>query len=274
MVKHLAQNIFQYKRNIIVNVICRMGTRILQRLIVSTFINNVTPRRQLRLCEKIVCAHNLNTTYVRNYAKSKDKGKEKKGKGTKVEINMAVLSELIPVDKMKDRCSAAIENMKADFAKHLSIRSTTGSIDTIPVKFEGKEYELQELAQIVRKNPKTIVINFSSFPQVIPEALKAISSSGLNLNPQQDGTTLFVPVPKVTKEHREALAKNAKVLYIKCRDALKDIQNENIKKMKKQTGVSEDLIFNGTKQINALCEKYLLEARSIYDAKCVELVGK
>ena len=64
------------------------------------------------------------------------------------------------------------------------------------MSLEGKEYELQELAQIVRKNPKTIVINMSIFPQAIPAALQAIQKSGLNLNPQQDGTTLFIPIPK------------------------------------------------------------------------------
>ncbi|KAI5638204.1 ribosome recycling factor domain-containing protein [Phthorimaea operculella] len=186
-----------------------------------------------------------------------------------------MISELVPVEKLKDRCQAAIEKMKEDFAKNLSLRSTTGSLESLPVKFEGKDYELQELAQIVRKNPKTMVINFASFPQAIPDVLKAIANSGLNLNPQQDGTTLFVPVPKVTKEHREQLAKNAKALYIKCRDTImKDVQTDFVKKAKKQTGVSEDLVFNVTKQIQALCESYHEEAKKIYEAKHNELVGK
>lgn len=72
----------------------------------------------------------------------------------------------------------------------------TGSIETLPVSLDGKEYELQELAQIVRKNPKMIVINMTSFPQAIPAALQSIAKSGMNVNPQQDGTTLFVPIPK------------------------------------------------------------------------------
>jgi ribosome recycling factor len=71
-----------------------------------------------------------------------------------------------------------------------------GSVETLPVSLDGKEYELQELAQIIRKNPKTIVINMASFPQAIPSALQSISKSGMNLNPQQDGTTLFIPIPK------------------------------------------------------------------------------
>lgn len=61
---------------------------------------------------------------------------------------------------------------------------------------DGTDHTLQELAQIVRKNPKTVVINMAVFPQAIPAALKAIANSGLNLNPQQEGTTLYVPVPK------------------------------------------------------------------------------
>jgi ribosome recycling factor len=72
----------------------------------------------------------------------------------------------------------------------------TGSIETLPVSLEGKEYELQELAQIVRKNPKTIIINMSAFPQAMPAALQSLQKSGMNLNPQQDGTTLFIPIPK------------------------------------------------------------------------------
>lgn len=249
-----------------------MATRILNRLL-PVFTNSIKhfPPKIIR-SERIVCA-NTNFVTIRNYAKNKDRGKDKKGKG-KVEINPSMISELVSVEKLKERCNAAIEKMKDDFAKNLSLRSTTGSIESLPVKFEGKQYELQELAQLVRKNPKTIVINFSSFPQAIPDALKAIQNSGLNLNPQQDGTTLFVPVPKVTKEHREALAKNAKALYIKCRDALKDVQNDNLKKVKKQEGVSEDIIFNVTKQISAMCEDYQVEAKNVFEAKHTELVGK
>lgn len=252
-----------------------MNARILHRLILPVFTNPFkTHSNYIRVSERITSATSSNYISIRNYAKSKDKGKDKKSKGGKVEINPAMMSELLPVEKLKERCNAAIEKMKEDFAKNLSLRSTTGSIESLSVKFEGKDYELQELAQIVRKNPKTIVINFSSFPQAIPDALKAINSSGLNINPQQDGTTLYVPVPKVTKEHREALAKNAKALYIHCRDSVKDVQNDYSKKLKKQTGVSEDLIFNVTKQMNAMCEQYLNEAKNIYEAKHVELVGK
>lgn len=76
------------------------------------------------------------------------------------------------------------------------MRSTTGAIESMPINLDGKEYTLQELAQIARKNPTTVILNLSTFPQAIPNVLQALSKSGMNLNPQQDGTTLFIPIPK------------------------------------------------------------------------------
>ncbi|XP_026481924.1 ribosome-recycling factor, mitochondrial-like [Ctenocephalides felis] len=211
---------------------------------------------------------------ARHYAKGKDIKKDKSKKKQKVAINEEQLSEVLDVDNLKKQMTKCVDHLKDEFVKNLSLRSTTGAIDALPVKFEGKEYELQELAQIVRKNPKTVVVNMNSFPQVIPEVLKALSKSGMNLNPQQDGTTLFIPVPKVTKEHRELLSKNAKTLFIKCRDSIKDNQNNAIKKVKKQTGLSEDLVHDVQLQITSIADSYLEEAQKLLDSKQQELIGE
>ncbi|KAJ9596898.1 hypothetical protein L9F63_012079, partial [Diploptera punctata] len=189
---------------------------------------------------------------IRGYAKGKDRGRDKKkmDKGKKkVEISDEKLAEVIKVENMRTQMQKAVDRMKEEYIKNLSLRSTTGSIETVQVSLDGKEYELQELAQIVRKNPKTIVVNMSVFPQAIPAALQAIQKSGLNLNPQQDGTTLFIPVPKVTKEHRETLAKNAKALFIKCRDSVRDVQNKFVKTVKNNGNISEDLSHQVQEQV-------------------------
>jgi ribosome recycling factor len=55
---------------------------------------------------------------------------------------------------------------------------------------------LQELAQVGRKNPQLAVLNLVSLPDAIQPVLLAIRESGMNLNPQQEGTTIYVPLPK------------------------------------------------------------------------------
>ncbi|XP_063215513.1 ribosome-recycling factor, mitochondrial [Bacillus rossius redtenbacheri] len=210
---------------------------------------------------------------TRSYAKGKDRGKADKVK-KKVVINFNQLAEVVEVDAVKKDLQRVVDVMKIEYVKNLSLRSTTGSLESLPVEFEGKEHTLQELAQIVRKNPKTIVVNMAIFPQAIPAVLQAIQKSGLNLNPQQDKTTLYIPVPKVTREHRENLAKNAKTLFIKCRDSIKDVQNKYVKAVKNNKTISEDLSYSCQEQIIALADQYIQAAEKILEEKQAELIGK
>jgi len=55
---------------------------------------------------------------------------------------------------------------------------------------------LQELAQVGRKNPQLAVLNLASLPDACVPVVKAIQECGMNLNPQQEGTTIYVPLPK------------------------------------------------------------------------------
>lgn len=222
---------------------------------------------------KTLLPASTNLISVRNYAKGKDKKKEK-GKGsTKVQINENQLREIINLDNLNTQMDKTLETMKDEFVKNLSLRSTTGSIETLKITIDGKDHELQEIAQIVRKNPKTIVINMISFPQVIPTVLIALEKSGMNLNPQQDGTTIFIPVPKVTKEHRENLSKNAKILFLKCKDGIKDVQNTQIKKLKKMTEISTDENHSVQLQVTAIADTYIIQAEKLLEAKQTELLG-
>lgn len=218
-----------------------------------------------------------NTGAVRYYAKQKDKLKEKaRDKGVKfarMELSNERLNEIFNVDNFTGQLQKAIDTMQSEFIKNLSVRSTTGAIEQLKIVVDGQDHELQQLAQIVRKNPKTIVLNMISFPQAIPMVLQALQKSGMNLNPQQDGTTIFIPVPKVTKEHREMLSKSAKSLFIKCRDGIRDAQNNVIRKLKKQTDMSQDENRSIQVHVTAMADKYVQQATQLMETKQKELLG-
>lgn len=214
----------------------------------------------------------ISIEFVRNYAKGKNIKKDNKNP-TKVFVNEEQLASVVNLDNLKSQMDKCMVTMRDEFAKNLSLRSTTGAIETLKVSADGKEHELQELGQIIRKNPKTIVINLIGFPQLIPNVLQALSKSGMNLSPQQDGTTVFIPVPKVTKEHREMLAKNAKALFIKCRDGVKEVQNEFIKKMKRKSDISADLSHQIQGQITAIANTFIADAEKLLQVKQNELLA-
>lgn len=212
---------------------------------------------------------------IRHYAKGKQKEKAR-NKGVKFatyKLPDDQLNEIINVDSYRKRMQKAIETLQSDYIKHLSLRSTTGSIENVKVKVDGEEHELQDIAQIIRKNPKTIVVDMIAFPQWIPAALQALQKSGLNVNPQQENTTIYIPIPKVTKEHRANLAKNAKALFIKCRDQIKDAQNEVIKKVKNNTTISEDDNHAAQGQLTEMANEYVSQAEKVFETKQCELLN-
>nr|CAG4646580.1 EOG090X0DUK [Macrothrix elegans] len=197
---------------------------------------------------------------------------EKKGP---VPINENEIAELVNVNKLKDELQKSLEQLKSDFVKNLTLRTNANSIETLPVEFEGETYTLQEIVQIGRKGPQLLVVNVSSFPQALKNVLKAINDSGMGLNPQQDGTTIYIPIPKVTKEYRENLAKNAKILFQKFKDHTRDIQNRYVREIKKkEKEFSSDLVFSVQQQIHTMAEQVVSEGEKVLVAKQNELLGK
>lgn len=212
---------------------------------------------------------------VRSYSKGKQKEKSR-NKGVRFvtyKLPEERLNEIISVDSYRQKLQKPIDALQSDYIKHLSLRSTTGSIENVKVKFDGEDHELQDIAQIIRKNPKTIVIDMIAFPQMIQAALQSLQKCGLNINPQQEGTTIYIPVPKVTKEHRTNLAKNAKALFIKCRDQIKEAQNEFVRKVKNNTTISEDDNHAVQGQLTEMANEYVSQAQKIFETKQNELLN-
>merc|ERR1712071_64112 len=212
---------------------------------------------------------------VRFYSKAKDRSKGDKKKKIAVLINRDEIQELVDFAKFESELENALDQLKADYVKNLSLRSNLGSIENLPVVFEGDTFSLQELAQITKKGPQLLVVNVSSFPTAVSGVVKAINESGMGLNPQQDGAKVFIQIPKVTKEHREQLAKNAKVMFQKFKDRTRDVQNKYVREVKKkEKDVSADTAYAVQQHILSCNEKINNEGENIMLAKQKELLQK
>lgn len=124
--------------------------------------------------------------------KSKDRPSNKK---QVVHVNLNEISDIVKVDRMMSQFDGAIEKYKDEMIKNLAVRTRVGAIEELTITFEDEEHNLEELVEINRKS-NMVVLDASAFPQIIPSILEAISKSQLNLNPQQDGTTIYIPLPK------------------------------------------------------------------------------
>lgn len=184
--------------------------------------------------------------------------------------------KIIDVNEFKEITEAVIAGLKEAYITTLNIRAGIG-LEELQVTYDGDVYPLKELATIAKKGNNLVVLNMTDLPDAIKPVLQAIHSSGMNVNPQQEGTIIYLQLPKVTREHRELLAKSAKTLFQKAKEELTKVQNtytKQAKDKKGQQGISDDLVFNATENIQFRVKGLIAECESLLESKTKELLGE
>uniref|UniRef100_A0A8C3X2C2 Ribosome-recycling factor, mitochondrial n=1 Tax=Catagonus wagneri TaxID=51154 RepID=A0A8C3X2C2_9CETA len=157
---------------------------------------------------------------------------------------------------------------------HFATKKAKGSLDQITVVTADGKLALNQIGQISMKSPQLILVNMASFPECTAAAIKAIRESGMNLNPEVEGTLIRVPIPKVTREHREMLVKLAKQNTNKAKDSLRKVRTNAMNKLKKSKDkASEDTLRLIEKQISQMADDTVAELDRHLAVKTEELLG-
>ena len=136
---------------------------------------------------------------------------------------------------------------------------------------------MNEIASLSKKDPKKVIIDASVFPQAATNIMTAIRDSGMNLNPQQEGLTIYVPIPKVTKEFREKLATGAKKKLTESKDSFRKVQNKFIKKVSESElsgDVSKDDARAASDAIKSITDNFMSLGDQLCANKCKDILGK
>ncbi|NXS42950.1 RRFM protein, partial [Balaeniceps rex] len=138
------------------------------------------------------CVHQMLLTRQLATKKAKGKGQSQ----ARVNISAALVEDIINLEETNEDMQAVIEALKEDFSRNLSVRTSPGALDHIIVMTKDGKFPLNQLGQISLKSPQLIIVNMTNFPESTAAATKAIRESGMNLNPEVDGTIIRVPIPK------------------------------------------------------------------------------
>ncbi|XP_004775632.1 ribosome-recycling factor, mitochondrial isoform X1 [Mustela putorius furo] len=211
---------------------------------------------------------------IRHFATKKAKAKGKGQFQTRVNLNAALVEDIISLEEVDEEMKSVMEALKDNFNKTVNIRTSPGSLDHITVVTADGKLALNQIGQISMKSPQLILVNMASFPECTAAAIKAIRESGMNLNPEVEGTLIRVPIPKVTREHREMLVKLAKQSTNKAKDSLRKVRTNAMNKLKKSKDkVSEDTIRLIEKQISQMADDTVAELDRHLAVKTKELLG-
>lgn len=143
---------------------------------------------------------------------------------------------------LKSRMDKAVEDFRGNLASARTGRASVHMLDGVRVPYYGTEMPLNQIAQV--HAPESQLITVQPFdPSAIGEIEKAIRTTDLGFNPQNDGKMIRIPVPPLTEERRKEMVKHLHKVLEDHRTAVRNIRrdgNEHIKKAMKDKKISED----------------------------------
>ncbi|MEA4933474.1 MAG: ribosome recycling factor [Lawsonibacter sp.] len=163
-----------------------------------------------------------------------------------------------PENKIYDeKMLKTIEVVKANFASVRAGRANAGVLDRISVEYYGTPTALSQVAAVSSPDPRTLVIQ--PWDGSLLKAIeKAIQTSDLGINPQNDGRVIRLAFPQLTEERRKELGKQVKKYGEEGKVAVRNIRRdamEEIKKKTKKAELTEDDQKNLEKELQELTEK-------------------
>lgn len=166
--------------------------------------------------------------------------------------------------------AAHINYARQELGKLRGATANPAMLDSVQVEAYGDVQPISALAQVVMKNAQLLVVNpFDA--ALAPAIADAIRGADLNLNPSVDGNVVKVPVPKSSKETREATVKLISKIAESAKTRIRRVRQNAIDKLKKIEGISPDDVFREIKDIQAHTNAATDEVSKLAEKKKLEV---
>ena len=168
-----------------------------------------------------------------------------------------------------------LEPLGEDFDAVRAGRANAKVLDRITVEYYGSETPLNGVATISSPDARTLVITPWD-TKLLKEIQKAIQTSDLGINPQNDGRVIRLIFPQLTEERRKDLSKQVKKYAEDAKVAMRNIRRDGmdyVKKLKKNNEITEDDQKKAEKDLQDMLDKYIKKVDAALAAKDKELMS-
>ena len=153
--------------------------------------------------------------------------------------------------KAEEKMQKALSALNANFNTIRAGRANPAVLDRITVEYYGTPTPLNQMAAISVPDPRTLMI--SPWDRSTLKSIeKAIQTSDLGINPNNDGSVIRLVFPPMTSERRNELAKEVHKMAEEGKIALRNIRRDamdKLKAQKKNGEITEDDVKDGEKEI-------------------------
>ncbi len=180
-------------------------------------------------------------------------------------------------DALKDaesRMQKAVEVLGEDLMTIRTGRASPALVERLKIDYYGTPTPLNQLATVSAPEPRLLVIRPWD-PTAAGEIEKAILKSELGLTPNNDGTIIRLPIPRLTEERRRELSKlvgrRVEEGRIAVRNIRRDVQDD-LRAFEKEKLITEDDLHIGREKLQELHDTYVKQMEEIGAAKEKEIM--
>ncbi len=169
-----------------------------------------------------------------------------------------------------------LDILQEDFGAIRAGRANARVLDRIVVEYYGVDTPIGQVGTISSPDARTLVIQPWD-GTLLKKIEKAIQTSDLGINPQNDGRVIRLVFPQLTEERRKELVKQVKKYGEDGKVAVRNIRRDAmdyIKKLKKDSEITEDDQKKAEKDLQELTDKYIKkvdEACAVKEKELMEL---
>ena len=183
-----------------------------------------------------------------------------------------MIKELIR--ETEERMRKTMGALEADLRTIRTGRASPSLVERVMVEYYGTPTPLNQLAVISAPEPQLLTVRPYD-PGSLGDIERAILKSELGLTPTDDGRIIRLPIPRLTEERRQELAKLVRQRVEDGKVALRNIRREaldDLREFEKEKLISEDDFYRGKDGLEDLTGRYATQTDEMSARKQQEIL--
>ena len=160
-----------------------------------------------------------------------------------------------------EKMTKTINALKHEYSSIRAGRATAAVLDKIVVDYYGVPTPINQMAAISVAEARILTIQPWDASTLHPIE-KAIQTSDLGINPQNDGKVIRLVFPPLTEDKRRDITKDVKKFAEEAKISVRAVRRDcidKLKKMQKASEITEDDLKDGEKKLQDITDKFVKE---------------
>ncbi len=176
--------------------------------------------------------------------------------------------------EVSEKMDKTLNVFNEDLKRIRAGRANPAILDKVTVDYYGTATPIPQVGNVSVPEARTIIIQPWD-ASILSAIEKAIQTSDIGINPNNDGKVIRLNFPPLTEDRRKEIVKDVRKRAEEAKVALRSIRRdaiENYKAKKKASEITEDDLKGIEKDIQTITDNYVKEVDTLTAAKEKEIM--